>query len=568
MTTTLTRGFDRRSLLKATGVVGLAVGGLAYVPTAALAAGSSVTTNAAGATLRALAGTNIYRDTNSLVRYTRTSTQTVTPTNQYGVEVTVSSSTNKVTAVNNRLSSGSTAGTAIPAGSYILSGHGYGTGSAGQWLLNFATVGKLVTLNAAGPAPVPAPSPDAQGVTTNATGATVHALAGTNISRDANSLVRYTRTSTQTVTPTNQYGVEVTVSSTTNKVTALSNRLASGGTAGTPIPAGSYVLSGHDLGTGKAGQWLLNFATVGKLVTLNAAGPVPAPVPAPVPDPEPQPQPSGGALAASVVSMWHHAWSGPQPWTGYPIGARSQVNHVVLGLAQSGGSGTGKLSYYNRFGAGLRTSVVAAKAAGCTVVMGFGGSSDGGIAITNSTQADQAFDSIVGFVKSYGINGIDVDLEPSGSSWTPAALVRLCTRLKTTYGADFIVGLTPAFYGEHTAKWMAVAKALGSKFDYMAPMLYDFPEANQSNYGAVCVAKCDIMAAAGIPQSKWILGFMMKPPAENYPNASDSWQKTRTAYNAVKAKYPNLRGAFMWEDKIMAARQWDWALNMGPVIKA
>ena len=36
-TTTLTRGFDRRSLLKATGVVGLAIGGLAYVPTAALA---------------------------------------------------------------------------------------------------------------------------------------------------------------------------------------------------------------------------------------------------------------------------------------------------------------------------------------------------------------------------------------------------------------------------------------------------------------------------------------------------------------------------------------------------
>ena len=101
---------------------------------------------------------------------------------------------------------------------------------------------------------------------------------------------------------------------------------------------------------------------------------------------------------------------------------------------------------------------------------------------------------------------------------------------------------------------MAVAKALGSNFDYMAPMLYDFPEANQSNYGAVCVAKCDIMAAAGIPQSKMILGFMMKPPAENYPNASDSWQKTRDAYNAVKAKYPNLRGAFMWEDKIMAAR--------------
>ncbi len=224
-TTTMTRGFDRRSLLKATGVVGLAIGGLAFVPTAALAAGSSVTTNAAGATLHALAGTNINRDTNSLVRYTRTSTQTVTPTNQYGVEVTVNSTTHQITAVNNRLASRSTTGTAIPAGSYVLSGHGLGTGYAGPWLLNFATVGKLVTLNGTAPAPVPAPAPNPQGVTTNAAGATLHALAGTNISRDANSMVRYTRTSTQTVTPTNQYGVEVTVNSSTHKITAVSNRL-------------------------------------------------------------------------------------------------------------------------------------------------------------------------------------------------------------------------------------------------------------------------------------------------------------------------------------------------------
>lgn len=406
-----------------------------------------------------------------------------------------------------------------------------------------------------------------KGVITNAAGATLRTVDGTDISRNANALVRYTRTSTQTVTPTNQYGVEVTVSTSTNKVTALNNRLASGSTAGTAIPAGSYVLSGHGWGAGMAGQWLLDFATVGKLVTLNAAGPAPGPDPDPEPGPDPDPQPVEGALAASVVSVWHHSWSGPQPWTGYPAGAKAQVNHIVLGLAQSGGSGTGKLVYYNRFGAGLATGISAAKAAGCTVAMGFGGSSDGGISITNSSQADQAYDSVVGFVNTFGINGIDVDLEPSGSSWTQDALVRLCTRLKTTYGSDFIVGVTPGLYGDHTAKWMSLAKALGSNFDYMAPMLYDFPEANQSNYGAVCINKCDIMAAAGIPQSKMILGFMCKPPSENYPNSSDSWQKTRDAYNAVTAKYPNLRGAFIWEDKIMVARSWDWTNNMGAVIK-
>ena len=114
------------------------------------------------------------------------------PTNQYGVEVTVDTTTSMVTSVNNRLESGSDTGTAIPAGSYVLSGHGRGPGYAGQWLLDFATVGKLVTLNATAPAPGPDPKPDAQRVITNAAGATVHAVAGTDVARGVNELVIYT----------------------------------------------------------------------------------------------------------------------------------------------------------------------------------------------------------------------------------------------------------------------------------------------------------------------------------------------------------------------------------------
>ena len=118
--------------------------------------GVGVITNAPGATLHAVAGTNVNRNTNEIVRYTRTSTQTRTPTNQFGVEVSVNSASNKVTAVNNRLATGNTTGTAIPSGTYILSGHGTGSGTAGQWLLNFAAVGRLVTLNIKTSTPPPA----------------------------------------------------------------------------------------------------------------------------------------------------------------------------------------------------------------------------------------------------------------------------------------------------------------------------------------------------------------------------------------------------------------------------
>lgn len=93
-----------------------------------------------------LIGTNVDRGISELVRYTRTAQQTVTPTNQYGVEVAVSLSTNQVISVNDRVSTGSTSGTTIAAGTYVLSGHGVGNGYAGQWLLDNATVGSVVQL--------------------------------------------------------------------------------------------------------------------------------------------------------------------------------------------------------------------------------------------------------------------------------------------------------------------------------------------------------------------------------------------------------------------------------------
>lgn len=108
---------------------------------------------------------------------------------------------------------------------------------------------------------------------TNPTGVKIviatRTLNGTNVTRGVNELIRYIRTSTQTVTPTNQYGVEVTVNETTGKVIAVIDRLATNSTAGTPIPSGSYVLSGHGVGSGYAGTWLLDNAKVGAVVELT-----------------------------------------------------------------------------------------------------------------------------------------------------------------------------------------------------------------------------------------------------------------------------------------------------------
>lgn len=79
------------------------------------------------------------RGTNDLVRYTFPVTLTVT--NRWGVEVTVTKD-GVVTAVNDRETTGSTTGTPVPAGGYVLSGHG----TARTWLLQNAGRGARIQL--------------------------------------------------------------------------------------------------------------------------------------------------------------------------------------------------------------------------------------------------------------------------------------------------------------------------------------------------------------------------------------------------------------------------------------
>lgn len=292
--------------------------------------------------------------------------------------------------------------------------------------------------------------------------------------------------------------------------------------------------------------------------------------PAPVDQPPPPPPPATtGGLPAHVWSMWQHEWN--QPTIGaMPADVLATVNLHVLAIAQTGGSGTGTLSFGPHNGqtdAQLTADIAARKAAGVTVSLGIGGSSDGGITITSNAHADETLTSIASYVTTYGIGGIDVDLEPSGSSWAQDPLVYLCRQLKATYGPDFLIGVTPGLYGSYTAAWISLASALDDSLDYIAPMLYDFPEAGDSRLTGVAVNKCDVLTGGGIDPHKIILGFMPRPAGQAYPNATPNPQLILDAYNAAVAKYPTLRGAFVWESSIEAGRGYDTTRLVGAAIR-
>lgn len=143
-------------------------------------ANAAVTSVTIGTSTKSLDGTNTGRDVNQLILYTYSTSQTKTPTNQYGIEVAVNAS-NVITAVNNRLQTGSTTGTTIPSGGYVLSGHGWGTSTSGYtWLVNNAQIGKTVVLNGSAPSDTTAPTTSLSAPADNSTatvGSTVNVAA-------------------------------------------------------------------------------------------------------------------------------------------------------------------------------------------------------------------------------------------------------------------------------------------------------------------------------------------------------------------------------------------------------
>jgi len=342
----------------------------------------------------------------------------------------------------------------------------------------------------------------------------------------------------QTITTTNSYGVEVTIGGD-GKVSAVNDRLSSGSEVGTTIPATGYVLSGH----GDAASYLSSYATVGAAVVLSLGDPI-------------DPPPVGGG-GGKVAAMWLNSWDGPA-MADWPTDIRDTATHVVIGMADSSGSGTGNVAYG---GGGLdRACTDAFIAAGGVVAIGIGGSSNNDtIRLLNETHATQMFNSVVAMVDAHGINGVDYDLE-NPSAWNVASMLSCSQKLKAKYGASFSIGLTAGLWGALEPLWLASGKAHSDAgiLDYFATMNYDFPEAgNTSQLLSVLESVCSRVSGAGIPLSKLVQGFMCRVVGESYPNSSPQ-DVALSAFASNLDAHPELLGFFEWECRRAAGNNPAW----------
>lgn len=174
-----------------------------------------------------LSGTDVGRGTDKLIRYTRGRTGT----NQYGWETAVDK--NGIIQSDPVYGEGNMA---VPAGGYVLSGHG----EAGKWLYGHAKQGYLAGVYDG---------------TVKIEEACCRSLDGVDTGRGTDQLIAYTRGRTGT----NQYGWEVCI------VDGVATSDAIYGNGNIWVGEGTYVLSGH----GEAGRWLYGHVKKGTHVDVD-----------------------------------------------------------------------------------------------------------------------------------------------------------------------------------------------------------------------------------------------------------------------------------------------------------
>jgi len=168
------------------------------------------------------------------------------------------------------------------------------------------------------------------------------------------------------------------------------------------------------------------------------------------------------ALPDRAVSMWINSFERPTV-PELPVDVMETVNLVIFAMARSATAGTGTLRWEPAYQSydDIAADITGLVSSGKPVLLGIGGASDGGITLLDDQNVEEFCDSIRFFVKTFGFTGIDIDLEPSGSSWNEESLVAAVRTLSAEFGNDFLVGLTVGLYGEYTASWLSLARALG-----------------------------------------------------------------------------------------------------------
>lgn len=233
------------------------------------------------------------------------------------------------------------------------------------------------------------------------------------------------------------------------------------------------------------------------------------------------------------------------------LSASKKPNFLSAGIAQSAGSGTGRIEWSPANGesdAAFTSGVTTFKAGGGVFVLCIGGGGDGGITLTNGTQENEMFTTIVAICDKYGFTGIDWDLE--SDRWSPASAANVSRRLRAHYGRSFLIGASPRpFEMNSSGVYRNLFLNLGKdNLDFANYQHYDFPETRDDTFLKNYIkSRCTELVNLGIPADRYIAG------AITWTGYALGWNEPevyRDGILATRAQHPTMRGVMLWETKL------------------
>lgn len=301
--------------------------------------------------------------------------------------------------------------------------------------------------------------------------------------------------------------------------------------------------------------YLLNGKWVnGPQVSFTVGSPAPAPAPAPTPAPAPKPTDPGGTtssapmkLPAKVVGGYWMKWSNSRSVRLANVDQRYNV--IYLSFAQ-GRSGTGALHFNQgaQSQAQFTQDVATVRARGQRVIMSIGGEG-GHIDLSSQQRRQQMLDSLIQMRENEVVfDGIDWDIEQAvidadGMHW-------VSMQLKQRYGQNFAITAAPQ---GHRVEYKQFAQRMGSNLDFIGIQYYDYSEPSQaSRCNSVQHRTNELINNYQVDPSRIGIGNRVQDYSERYvgdSGASNWWSVNgaKNCWNTMEAKYPSLRGAYVWE---------------------